>query len=77
MVSKGRQRKRALAATTRVKQGPVVYVEGGAKGELAVRARRVFTVLFEQLSLPMRPRVFTRLRARCPEFERLAKRLGA
>lgn len=57
MVSKGRQRERDLEAAPRVKQGPVVYVEGGAKGELARTAARAFGVLFEQLNLPLNPRI--------------------
>ncbi len=57
MVSRGRQRERDLAGSQRVKQGPVVFVEGGAKGELARRAARAFGVLFQQLNLPMMPKV--------------------
>jgi hypothetical protein len=57
MVSKGRQRERERASARRVEQGPVVYVEEGAKGELFATARRAFGVLFRQLNLPMMPRV--------------------
>ncbi len=76
MVSKGRQRQRTLAASPRVKQGPVVYVEGGAKGDLARTARRAFGVLFEQLNLPLSPKVIA-CGGRQATYESFAQHLAA
>ena len=76
MVSKGRQRQRILAASPRVKQGPVVYVEGGAPGELAVKARRAFGCLFEQLNLSLSPKVIA-CGGRQATYERFVDHLAA
>lgn len=48
-----------MVKTKRAPSGVVVYVEGGAKGELAGHARRSFKILFERLGLAGRlPRVY-------------------
>lgn len=76
MVSKGRQRERDLEAARRVRQGPVVYVEGGAKGELARTAARAFGVLFEQLNLPLSPKVIA-CGGRRATYDRFAEHVSA
>ena len=75
MVSKGRQRERDLEAARRVTQGPVVYVEGGAKGELARTAARAFGVLFEQLHLPLSPKIIA-CGGRRATYDRFAEHVG-
>lgn len=76
MVSKGRQRERNVEAAPRVRQGPVIYVEGGAPGELARAARRAFGVLFEQLNLPLRPTIIA-CGGRRATYDRFAERVRA
>lgn len=58
MVSKGKLAERnAERNQHRTPQGPVIYVEGGAKGDSAKAARRAFRKLLDQLQIPLSPSV--------------------
>jgi hypothetical protein len=75
VVSKGRQQRRVDAKRAHLRRsGPVIFVEGGARGELFAAARRAVRRLLEQLSLREHPTVIA-CGGRTAAFEKFCEHL--